>query len=231
MKLGLWNIDHPEYHAERTSRRYQRMRDILAFLKAQDCDLFVLTETNAALLLPGYHAYLSAESPYLKASRDYHSPNRYHQVGIYSRFPLKQIAVAEPINGVLCKTSDGESSLWIYGNVITIKDQWQRDSSKTYRDRLEEQLDAFETLVSRSRFIIAGDFNLKINWPQKRKGFHHVKDFVTQHGVIWPTEMLTETVQHIIHSSHFASHVTIDASVQGALSDHPFLLVDFQENA
>jgi len=228
MKIGLWNIDHPEHHADRTSRRYQRMRDILTFLKTRDCDLFILTETNAALQLPGYHAYLSAESPYRKASRDYRPPNRYHQVGIYSRFPLEQMTLPEPINGVLCKTLDGESSLWIYGNVITIKDRWQKDSTKTYRDRLEEQLDVFEALASKPRCIIAGDFNLKVNWAQKRGAFRRLRDFVNQHGWIWPTETQTESVQHIIHSPHLMAKVALDMSVKGRWSDHPFFIVDIQ---
>jgi len=135
MKLGLWNIDHPEYHAERTSRRYQR----------------------------------------------------------------------------------------------TIKGQWRSDSSKTYPDSLEEQLAAFETLASRSRFIIAGDFNLKINWPQKRGAFRRVRDFVKWYGLVWPTE--TQSVQHVIHSPQLTAKGPLDLSVKGRLSDHPFLLVDFQENA
>ena len=229
MKLGLWNIDHPEYHAERTSRRYQRIRDIIAFLEQQDCDVFILTETNAALQLPGYHVYFSAESPYLKRSRDDHPPNRYHQVGIYSRFPIEQMPVEEPINGVLCKCPYNNGLLWTYGNVITLKDR-KKSNSMTYSKRLEEQLKVFETLTSK-QFIIGGDFNMKISWPQKRGAFRRVKGFVEQYGLIWPTETQTESVQHVIHSPQLAAEGSLDMSVKGRLSDHPFLRVDFHENA
>jgi len=119
-------------------------------------------------------------------------------------------------------------------NVITIKDQWKKDSDKTYTDRLGEQLEIFARLVT-SKCIIGGDFNLRLGWPQKRRAHQRVKEFVDHHGLVWPTETQTDTVQHVIHSPELTAKVTIDLSVQHTkgnsdkLSDHPFPLIDVQD--
>ncbi|MCD6389106.1 MAG: endonuclease/exonuclease/phosphatase family protein [Desulfobulbaceae bacterium] len=230
MKIGLWNIDHPEYYPSST-RRHQRYKEITTYLNRQHCDMFIITEANAAIQMADYRTDFSTESPFLNKNRYYEPPNKYHQVGIYSMHPLERVEIAEPINGLLCKTIWNDSQLFIYGNVVTIKDQWKKDSDKTYADRLEEQLEIFGKLAS-MKFIIGGDFNLRLGWPQKRKAHQRLKEFVNIHGLIWPTEERTETVQHIIHSPDLVTTVTIDSSVQhgkenrNSFSDHPFLLVD-----
>ncbi|MEM8639573.1 MAG: endonuclease/exonuclease/phosphatase family protein [Cyanobacteria bacterium P01_G01_bin.54] len=232
MKLGLWNIDHPEV-LQKASRRNRRFNEISAYLSRQDCDIFVLTEANAAIEIAGYNAYFSTESPYLKKSRCYNPPNQYHQVAIYSRLPCKQIKVAEPINGLLCKLMWRDEPLFIYGNVITIKDQWVKDSNKKYSDRLKEQLDEIERLAQYP-CIVAGDFNLRRGWPQKKGAHKAVKQFVEQHNFVWPTENQTHTIQHILHAANLAATFTIDTTVQhnhgkqDGLSDHPYISVDFQ---
>jgi hypothetical protein len=233
MKIGLWNLDHPEHNRSAT-RRYQRYQEILAYLNRQHCDVFILTEANAAVRMAGYQAYFSTESPFLKKDRDYELPNSYHQVGIYSRSSLEHVEITESVNGLLCKTTPNDPPLSIYGNVITIKDQWKKDSDKTYTDRLGEQLEIFARLVT-SKCIIGGDFNLRLGWPQKRRAHQRVKEFVDHHGLVWPTETQTDTVQHVIHSPELTAKVTIDLSVQHTkgnsdkLSDHPFLLIDVQD--
>ena len=232
MKIGLWNIDHPEYHPS-SPRRHRRRQEIIAYLRRRHCDIFILTETNAAISLPGYHALLSQESPFHNRSRNYEPPNKYHQVGIYSRFPLDRVEISEPINGVLGHAVWENRPFFIYGNVITIKDRWAQDSGKTYADRLTEQLAICSRLTSET-FVIGGDFNLRLGWTQKKKAYQRVKKCVNEHGLAWPTAQQTKTVQHIIHSQDIISTIEIDASVQhekgkrNALSDHPFLLIDIK---
>jgi len=60
------------------------------YLERQACNVYVLTEANAAMQLAGYQAQFSAESPYLKQSRNYGPPNRYQSAGIYSRRDWKR---------------------------------------------------------------------------------------------------------------------------------------------
>jgi len=181
--------------------------------------------------LPGYQAEFSAESPFIRRSRNYQLPNRYHQVGIYSRRNIEPLEIAEPVNGLLCRTIWQEQPLFLYGNVITIKDRFTDRSSKKYSDRLGEQLDQFEQLTSK-RVVIAGDFNLRLGWRQKKGAHQRMKAFVDDHGLIWATWERRDTVQHVIHSRDLCANISIDTSVKHSdgkkdgLSDHPFLLID-----
>ena len=121
--------------------------------------------------------------------------------------------------------------MFVYGNVVTIKDQWFDDSDKTYADRLNEQLDAFEQLPAH-RCIVAGDFNLRLGWPQRKKAHERVEAFAERQGWARPTENQTDTVQHVLHSPDMVASVTIDMTVRHTkgkrdrLSDHPFVLVE-----
>ena len=232
MNIGLWNIDHPEHNISNRSR-YKRFSEISEYLRQQDCDFYIITEANAAIQLKGYLSHFSDESPFLKKDRCYAAPNRYHQVGIYSKWPLEQVEICEPINGVLCKSIWQKQPVVIYGNVITIKDQWKNDSNKTYKDRVNEQIREMGQLVN-ERFIVGGDFNLKRGWSQKKVAYNQIKEFVTHKSLLWPTEEQTTSVQHVIHSPLFITKFDIDSSVQhqkgksNSLSDHPFILLEVE---
>lgn len=102
MKIGLWNIDHPELGSG-TARNENRFSDIVSYLERVDCDVLILTEANAALKLAGYSAEFSEVSPFRSSQRYYGSPNRYHQVRIYSRSSLRRLEVSEGVNGLLCE--------------------------------------------------------------------------------------------------------------------------------
>jgi len=229
MRIGLWNLDHPEVGSGRT-REESRFREVVRRLERSDCDLLITTEANAAISVPGYHAEFSDPSPFRSTRRFYGEPNRYHQVGIYGRIPMRRLSVAEPINGLLCEVSWKGEPLLVYGNVITIKDQWKRDSDKTHQDRLQEQLAAIESLAP-SRFVAAGDFNLRLGWTRMLPAHREVADLVKRLGLAWPTEKRDDTVQHVVHSPDLEVDVELDSSVQHTkggeqrLSDHPFLSV------
>ena len=230
LRIGLWNIDHPEHSAERRERSH-RLQAVEDFLLTQHCDLYVITEANAAMVLDGYESFFSLESPFRSKGRDYGPPNRYHQVGIYSSIPFEPIEIAEPINGLLGRVSFQAQPLLIYGNVVTIKDQWLKTSNKKYSDRLAEQIAAFESLHG-NRCLVAGDFNLKHGWRQKESAFGLLRNWVRQYGWAWPTECQSETVQQVLHSADLDVVVSIDHSVKHShglkdrLSDHPFVLIE-----
>lgn len=61
------------------------------------CDLYIITEANAAIALPGYSAAFSAESPFTAKRRFYGEPNRYHQVAIYSKAPIQSLEATIPV--------------------------------------------------------------------------------------------------------------------------------------
>ncbi len=229
MRIGLWNIDHPEMDTKRAGR-LQRYTEICAYIEKQNCDLLILTETNSTIAFPGFTQYCSDESCYYKKSRCYDPPNKYHQVAILSKLPAEQVVIEEPLNGVLCKVEYKGQPLYVYGNVITIKDQWKKESTKKYSDRFNEQISQFTQLLGNT-FLIGGDFNLKKGWSQKKTAYEQVYDFVKVNNLQWPTAEETNSVQHVIHSDSLATEIEMDFSVKQndgeriALSDHPFVTI------
>ncbi len=229
MKIGLWNIDHPEIGTQSRAKqnRYER---ILNFLENACCDIYVLSETNSALILPGYQAQFTDESPLKRQSRSCAYPNNHHQVGVYSRHLISKVDIHEPINGTFCQVHDSELIENLYGNVVTIKDQWKKDSALKYTDRLNEQIKAINTLPNR-KTIVAGDFNLRLGWSLKAKAHETVAYELESKGWVWPTKMQTQTVQHVLHTPDISVEFTIDQSVKEnsptpSLSDHPFMLIN-----
>jgi hypothetical protein len=226
MKIGLWNIDHPETGSGNETKE-KRFADIHAYVVQHQCDIYVITEANAAMHLEGYEIALSAPSPFKSSQRFYGTPNQYHQVAIYSKIPLTTLAVPEPING-LCIQGKG---LTVYGNVITIKDQWSKTSSLKYSDRLHQQLEAIQQLP-KQRCIVAGDFNMKEGWAQKRASLLQLEEKVKADGWLWPTRNRTDTVDHVLHTPDLNVSVTLDQSInrkhceKQGLSDHPFLNIE-----
>ncbi len=224
MKLGLWNMDHPE-HVDAPGALLNRFNAVRSYLTARECDVLVLLEVNVAMQLDGFTTVFSEESPFLRKGRCYLAPNRYHQVGIYSRLPLAQQAIAEPINGVLANLSLEDGGTAIYGNVITIKDQWSKSSSLRYSDRLEQQLNQMAELDGGS-FIVLGDFNLRLGWPSKLSAHAALKKLVVDKNWVWPTIERTDTVQHVVHSKDLTTKIAVDHSVVPTLSDHPFVEIE-----
>ncbi|MGB0993731.1 MAG: endonuclease/exonuclease/phosphatase family protein [Akkermansiaceae bacterium] len=227
MNIGLWNIDHPETESGR-KREQQRFDSIISYLEQADCDTYIITEANAAMNLDGYSCELSNESPFKSSRRYYGAPNVYHQVAIYSRLPLTRYEAAEPINSLQVILGTLDQPLLIYGNVVTIKDQWSKTSDLTYADRLNQQIEAIRSL-SHKHTLVAGDFNLRLGWPQKFGAHKRIKEEIASEGWIWPTEQRDDTVQHILHTDDLNVSISFDFSVKYSktrslgLSDHPFV--------
>lgn len=226
MKIGLWNIDHPEAGTN-SKRKQQRFEAIKEYLQNTDCDMFILNEANAALELDGYTAEFSQESPFISKSRSYEAPNKYHQVGIYSNSNMQKRKIHEPINGLCVRTQNGDTTLSIYGNVVTLKDQWSKTSNLKYSDRLEQQIEVIEQLPDQHT-LIAGDFNLRLGWPQRKGAHNRLKEAVSELNLHWPTRERKDTVQHVIHTPDLNVSLDFDFSVKydekrsEGLSDHPF---------
>lgn len=227
MNAALWNIDHPETGTG-SSIKQKRFDLIVEYLIRANCDLLIITEANAAIQLPGYKCKFSAESPFRSSGRYYEPPNKYYQVAIYSKNMLQPVTLTEPVNGLRCKVSDSDFLTEVYGNVITIKDQWKKESTLKYTDRLNEQIRAIR-MLPKTGVLVAGDFNLRSGWPQKKSAHRKVREELKEAGWIWPTEYREDTVQHVLHSENLKVELTVDHSVtykngkKTGLSDHPCL--------
>lgn len=234
MKIGLWNIDHPETESG-SNRKQQRFDDVAAYLARADCDAYIITEANSAMSLDGYMCELSIESPFKSSRRCYDRPNVYHQVAIYSKLPLSRAEAEEPINSLQVGARSPDQSLVLYGNVITIKDQWSKASNLTYADRLDQQISAIHGLPRRQT-IVAGDFNLRLGWPQKLPAHKRIKNEIANIGWTWPTELRDDTVQHVLHTNDLQVCLDFDFSVKysedrfSGLSDHPFIEISASPN-
>lgn len=227
MKIGLWNIDHPENESG-SKRKQQRFDDVTDFLISADCDAYIITEANHALDLTGYFREFSQESPYTSKNRFYGSTNSYHQVALYSKNPIKRGDISEPINSLLADLNFDDTQLHVYGNVVTIKDRWLKESHLKYRDRLEQQIESIKQLPKK-RVLIAGDFNLRLGWTQKKGAYNRLKEIVESQNLIWVTATRDDTVQHVLHTKDIKVDVNLDFSVKRGdkhyrgLSDHPFI--------
>lgn len=227
MKIGLWNIDHPETDPG-SNREQQRFDGVAAYLAEADCNAYIITEANSAMSLDGYMCELSIESPFKSSRRCYDRPNLYHQVAIYSKLPLSRSEAEETINSLQVELRFPDLSVVLYGNVVTIKDQWSKTSNLTYSDRLNQQISAIEGLPRRQS-IVAGDFNLRLGWPQKLSAHKRIKNRIADTGWAWPTEMRDDTVQHVLHTDDLHVSLDFDFSVKysedrsSGLSDHPFV--------
>jgi hypothetical protein len=56
MKIGLWNIDHPETQSG-GKKKETRFNNVTEYLIKAECDAYIITEANAAIYLPGYFRY------------------------------------------------------------------------------------------------------------------------------------------------------------------------------
>jgi hypothetical protein len=78
---------------------------------------------------------------------------------------------------------------------------------------------------------VAGDFNLRLGWPQKLFAHKRIKDEIGRRGWAWPTEKRDDTVQHVLHSEDLKVTLDFDFSVKYSedrslgLSDHPFVVI------
>ncbi len=210
MTLTTWNLDHPA----QATRRFNAIRDHLLDL---DSDVLILTEANAALDLPGYQAVFSEASPFIRRGRIIQPPNRYHQVAIYARWPIRKLSSVEDINGVAAEVGE----LCIYGTVLTIKDRWADWSDKRYTDRVAEQCAIIRKLQA-SGFLAAGDFNFRGTGSYNKVGRERVGELVAETVLSWPTRREERTVQHVLHSPDLK--VTYEVRDSDGLSDHPVVV-------
>ncbi|NKB61021.1 MAG: hypothetical protein GKR95_02390 [Gammaproteobacteria bacterium] len=235
MKIGLWNIDHAEYGTG-SKRKQERYQFIVDYLISRNCHSYVITEANSAITLPGFNAQFSEESPFLRKSRFYGPPNCYHQVALYSKETTRKCSIQEPINGLLCQFPASPLVEYLYGNAVTIKDRWSPVSTKKYTDRLKEQIAQIK-LLDVKKTVIAGDFNLRINWPATKSAHQSIQVELAETGWVWPTREQTDSVQHVLHSPDITSTIEMDHNVANRspwdmpLSDHPFIEISLSANA
>jgi len=216
MKICIWNIDCP-------SARSKKFKAIKERIEGLNFDLIVLLEGNGAMKFRGFQETSSKQMPYINASRNYASPNRYFQVLVYSRIKFTVLPVIDPINSVAVALDNGVRLL---ANVITIKDRWVKDSlvNKTYR--FNQQVETIKEILQ-DPFLVAGDFNFRYRRASSANSLYNkFARTADQLDLEWITALEESTVQHIAHSKSIrSSYEVLDAL---KLSDHPLIVANIE---
>ncbi|MCB1191143.1 MAG: endonuclease/exonuclease/phosphatase family protein [Leptospiraceae bacterium] len=218
MKLGIWNVDLPEYGSS-------KLKEIKSILLKEEFDIIFLTEVNASLEFEGYKSIYSKNSPFKNTSRNYNPPNVYYQAAIYTKFDISKNEIDDEtaINATSCFTNYHEKTLELYSCVFTIKDRWAKWSNMKYKDRVIEQIKSFDALKLENT-IIGGDFNCKSNSSYNKFGYISVNEFVEKNNLNWITRNEEDTCQQLITTKNFNAEYELIKNKR--LSHHPLVIAN-----
>ena len=240
VRIATWNLECPKQNGwVKNQRRLDKIREI-------DADVWVLTETNAAIALPSdYEPVASA------------SISGYHAAGenlstIWSRWKvLRSIPTFDPLWAVCAEVDSPLGAMIIYGTVITYANdkgisgtakQWEehrRSIHQHHEDWLRIQKQYPNHLM-----CIAGDFNQsrdQSGWYEEKQSVELLSTALHDLSVVCVTEenlqtkgLSRSTVDHICLSENLQSHqLEVGAwegttSENGKMSDHNGMFVDLQ---
>ncbi len=231
IRIGTWNLDwaYPAHE-----------QDYISVLAKHPADVWVLTETTAAVVPPGFEHHRPAPI------RPRDDTDKWTQdstwVSIWSRWEVKAIPVHADPHRVTCAriAVPGVAPLLVYGTVFP----WNSDV--LYRDRdakqqaIQRQFDEMSLLQRKHKdchFVLAGDFNQFMR-PQKmripRTHQRAIEDGLSTLGVTcvtapahvsqsWPHAV----IDHIAVDDRISSRFTFKSAweAQAGLSDHGGIVV------
>lgn len=189
MRIGTWNLERPKQGSgKKNLARLLRLRTI-------DADLWVLTETNSAIALPGF------ESCSTLALEGYHLSGE-NFTTILSRWPIiRQLPTWDPRLAVCVEINSPFGPILAYGTIITYaNDRGRSGTSKRWHEHREsiqkhrqDWLD-LRRAFPKHAFVVAGDFN------QSRDGSGWYEDRASVSAL---SEALTATDLHCLTEEDF----------------------------
>lgn len=236
-RIGTWNLDHvrPQRHD------VERLR----FMLQADADIWVLTETNDRLALPGYAAVHSA-------------PRRGGQPGgrwvtIWTRLPIRQhVAVDDVQRTVATMVKSARGDLLVFGTVLP----WQMDFGDAptgNKPRAWEEQYRVTPLQGRewarlkaehpsAALCVAGDLNMNLGGPHyygTARGRALLGEAMAAAGLacataydrVPPDLLKYPAIDHILLPVALAGHARVVAAWEGTtpeghrLTDHSALVV------
>lgn len=238
LRIGTWNLDRSGV------RGRDRQRPQIEKLLQLDADVWILTETHAALALPGYTSLASAlDTTFHKAGESC--------AAIWSRYPLKKIETADPTSNSCAELESPFGPMLIYGTIITyhadgvwegLAKPWER-----HRQAVLEQTAEWRELRQRypeHLFCVAGDFNMNLDgrrWYGVKDAKENLLKGLEIAGLYCatcddlqapPYSLSRSTVNHICLSKDLQATKPVEVwegTVNGVqLSDHNGILVDIQ---
>jgi endonuclease/exonuclease/phosphatase family metal-dependent hydrolase len=162
MKIGTWNVEY----GQGTDKNRQRVE----IIRKNDCDIWILTETNDALDLSETHISVASQP------RDgCESGARW--VVIWSRFPvISRLAVVDEQRTAAALLDTPKGPLIVFGTVLP----WHSDQgnyrqktrvrnwSEQYRvlPEQEEEWSGLQKQYPHAALCVAGDLNMSVGGPQ-----------------------------------------------------------------
>jgi endonuclease/exonuclease/phosphatase family metal-dependent hydrolase len=244
MRVATWNLERPSLRSwKRLPRQRARMAEI-------DADIWVLTETRAAIApAAGFVGIHTPPHPVRRPDPD----ERW--VSIWSRWPLKPTSVEPDPRGSVSAIVDAPSGpLIIYGSVLPWANEKGKDGQarmwQVHYEEIHRQGEEWRWLTQEHPglpLIVAGDLNQDRDgsgWYGTRQG----RELLTGAFARANLECLTEedvVAAGKLAGNHLVDHIaasrawvtTADASLSCwektdgdgvRLSDHPTVVVDLQ---
>jgi len=155
-RIATWNLDRP------VIRRKSRTNERLAELQRHDADVWILTETDRELELPGY-TMVATRRPDHPGYAD-----REAYAAVHSRWPMRPVELTafDPCFGVCALIESPFGPLLVHGSIITYHNDGVADGKakpwERHRESVREHGKAWRELRSRfpnHHLIVGGDFN------------------------------------------------------------------------
>lgn len=157
-RIATWNLERPKQNSWAKNPR------LLSQVNVINADLWILTETNAAIALTGYEPVQSLPL------QNYHQQGE-NFVTLWSRWPiLQQLPTFDPVYAVCAEVDSPWGAMIVYGTLIVYRDepdahgqviQWQE-----HRRSLRQNCEDWARLrkdYPQHKFCIAGDFNQNLD--------------------------------------------------------------------
>ena len=223
MKIITWNVGRP-------SKRKQQL--ISELLTEQNADIYILTETHAAVKPNLDLEFVSTITlPAIHDGYSY-SPGE-NRTTIWTKFPVKEIhKTCDPYTCVCADIETPDGVLTVYGTIIGILGG-NGIGRQRFKDDFKEQLSDFENLLASKQALIAGDFNVTFSgrpYPSVHDA-QTLRSAFIKAGLINLTETIPDGIDHIVVSNSFMKDKVVSITTWNEdkkLSDHIGICISYR---
>lgn len=238
VRIGTWNLDH----ARALKHDIARLR----LIDEAGSDVWVLTETNDRVALPGYSAVHSAPRP--------GSPAGGRWVSIWTRLPIRaRIAVDDTSRSVAALLESPLGDILVFGTVLPwhtdVGEMPSAEKPKLWQEQYRvtplqgSEWGRLGAQYPSAALCVAGDLNMNLGGPHYYgtiKGRRLLQEAMQLAGLVCTTSyarlpaglLRHPAIDHVLLPHDLALHTTVVAAWEGALpegpnlSDHSALVVE-----
>lgn len=235
MRVATWNLERPKL------RGWLKNPCIIEKIKEVDADVWILTETNAAIT-PGDDYFSVATLPV----------HNYHSLGenfttIWSRFRMqRKIITFDPEFSVCVEIESPLGPMIVYGTIITYaNDKGPDGKSRRWEEhrksilRHSEDWKRIRSEYTDHHFVVGGDFNQSRDgsgWYEDKDSVELLTNALQKSSLVCITEEKTKlktrsSIDHICVSEGLVADFSVwEGTTDGnqKLSDHNGVLVDLR---